>query len=114
MGNCYINPQKNINKFSSSRIKKLTGFNFDNVAFEYICNVIVEFINDCFYDSIDFSKVNWYIDTKRYFTEDSFEFFLDELDGVMTFTDKDARKFIDKFPQIVKNLIDNKILIFEK
>lgn len=114
LGNCYINDAKNIKSFSFSKIKRLTGFGIDNETFVYICNSIVTYINDSVFYSDDFEKPKWNEYTKNYLKEDALDFYNDELNNVVDFEEKEARRFVHEFPKIVENLIKAKILIFEK
>lgn len=114
LGNCYINTKKNILGFGVGKIKNLTGFNFNNETFLYLCNCVVGYINDCVYDSIDFNKSNWNENTKKYLKEDALDFWNDELNDVLDFDEKEAREFVHNFPKIVYNLIKYNIILFEK
>jgi hypothetical protein len=113
IGNCYINDKKNIRNFGKSKIKKLLGFEFNKETFVYICNCIVQYMNDCVYDSVDFESKNWKENTSKYLKEDALDFYNDELNDYIELDEKQTREFIHNFPKTVKNLIDNNIIIFE-
>lgn len=108
----YLN-EESIEKMDSSKIRKICGLNFVSVSdFRNIVMYTCQFLDDYAYDLTDFTDEEDLVSTMKYLRQDATDFVKDYLKFSIDWSITNKVLFVNKYANICKKIIEQKLILF--